>query len=164
MRIALFSLLVLGLTAGCDTGLGEAQRIFEDQAFLGAAEGITEIRLVDGGGVTDFTDPDDWRTGPIFGTRAMVLTPPTPNPVGVSEGFSILVDFDEPGQLELRVRNSAGDFPFRPGFEFQQPGGGFRTLTLTGGELSNGNPGLYRVVVLDALQRVVTYGDVRVGG
>ena len=162
MRIALFSLLVLGLTAGCDTGLGEAQRIFDDQAYFGAAEGITEVRIVDGAAVIVDTDPDDWRVGPRFGTRVQVLSPPSPNPVSRDDAITFTLFTTDPGPLQLRWRDALGDANFVE--DFPSSAGGIRSVTVRGSELSDGTEGVFRVLVVDGSQSAVTYGDVRVGG
>ena len=150
------------LSAGCDSGVGQAQRVFEDQAFLGVAEGITEVRIVDGVAVVVDTDPDDWRVGPAFGTRVQVLSPPAPNPVAPAGEITFTLFTSDPGELQLRWRDARGDVLFVD--TFPASAGGIRSLTVRGDELSDGTDGTFRVLVVDSRQSVVTYGDVRVGG
>lgn len=164
MRLPIrFLVLSLALLAsGCDTGLGEAQRVFEDQAFLGAAEGITEVRIVDGEAVVIDTDPDDWRVGPSFGTRVQVLSAPSPNPVSRGGAITFTLFTTDPGQLQLRRRDARGDVLFVDAFP--SSAGGIRSLTVFGSDLDDGTDGIFRIVVTDDRESVVTYGDVRVEG
>lgn len=155
--------LTLVFATGCDSGLGEAQRLFEDEAFLGVAAGYTEVRVTDDrGAVVIDTDVDDWRVGPTFGTRIQVLAPPSPNPVGRDGLITFQLFTTEAGEISLRRRNARGDLLFVEAFS--STSGGIRTVTVRGSEVSDGTEALNRLLVVDGRGRVVTYGDVLVVG
>ena len=141
----LVSLVLLFLVAGCDGFNGEEQRLFQDTAFLGPSNGVTA---------------DDWRVGPFFGARAQVLQPAAPNPARPEDTVSVQIYADEgAGGFALYRRQPDGGLDLiqaLPG----SSGPNIYTFTFFGSEASaTGASGSYRLVVLDGLERVVTYGD-----
>ncbi|MEM0962953.1 MAG: hypothetical protein AAGK21_10520 [Bacteroidota bacterium] len=165
------TLLALPLVVlGCDSGTAESQRLFEDQALLAPAAGITEISPT---GTVVSSDPDDWRTAPLFIGIAQILDLPTPNPVEVGDAVSFLVDTQGvAGGMALFVRlidPATGAADLR---RVRDPGAtrgdattpGFYTFSVSAGQIALSGPGLYRVVLLDGRQNVISYGDIEVRG
>jgi hypothetical protein len=151
------ALLVLLILSGCDaTSLGEAQRTFEFRALL-PPEGITETTAT---GEVVRTDPDDWRTAPVYLSSFSLTFTPYPNPASPSEAIQVAGIFTGtvgaliPYRLDERERLTR--LPVVSG----QVEGTAPLYTFTAGQL--GSPGLHRVVLLDATGRVVTYGDIEV--
>ncbi|MGK7369754.1 MAG: hypothetical protein ACNS64_06030 [Candidatus Halalkalibacterium sp. M3_1C_030] len=144
----------------------DAQRDFENRAFQ-APQNITETtannELVDGGDV----DPDDWRIGPDY--RGLIEVDPIyPNPVLIDDFLFLELEF----QFESRIRGLK-IFAFRdPGINIQQVEeinrelNTFETLqispSLFAGSTGVGLVSLYRIVVTDLNENVLTYGDVEV--
>ena len=150
LRSAALALAALALTAalaGCDATSDAAnQRAFEDAAFFLPANGL---------------DSTDWRVGPAFDTRYEVTQAPTPNPARAGDAVSLLVTtYSGSGGLALYRRLSDGRLDLidaQPG----QPGAWIYSFGFFGSQVSQtGAPGPYRLIVLDANERVVTYGDV----
>lgn len=141
----LSALLLLSLVAGCDGFSGEEQRLFEDTAFGTVSNGVTA---------------DDWRVGPAFGARMQVLQAATPNPARLDENVAVQVYADEAaGGLALYRRQPDGGLQLiqaRSGVS----GPNIYTFTFFGSEASaTGGAGSSRLLVLDGVERVVTYGD-----
>lgn len=160
-RLAL-ALAAVALGPACGTFDNEAQRTFENTALLLQPEGFTET--ADDGTVVS-RDADDWRVGPAFVGRVQVVTPPVPNPADRSDRVAIqLYTQGVPGGLALYTINARGDLLLideRPDATAE----GFYELSFFGSEATGGGGnGLYRLVVLDGSQRVLTYGDVSIGG
>ena len=162
LRTAL--VLFVLLAAGCDSGLGEAQRQFDNQALLVRPDGFTEIEIVDGTARVVSEDPDDWRLGPAFGVNTQITQRPVPNPVGPRQQFTLTLFTDGlAGGLLLRRINARGDAVVIPGTERPEAAfRGFYSFTLTGDDVAAGVDGLYRLVVEDGRGRIVTYGDILV--
>ena len=161
-------LVALLLVAGCDGTAREEQLLFEDQAILSAISGITET--ADDATVVS-RDPSDWRIGPAYLNRVSFLELPNPNPVAFGEALRFLVDTQGvPGGLRLYVlqedpvTNALDVVPIR-GEGASRPdaaASGFYTFTVSARQIAPGGPGLYRVLLLDGGQGVVSYGDVQV--
>ncbi len=154
--------------AGCDSGDVEAQRLFEDEALLSPVAGITRVEV---DGTVGARDANDWRIGPAFRNRVSLLALPSPNPVRFGQAITFPVDSQGvPGGLRVVVlvrdpRTGALDLVAirDPGSE--QPGAsqaGFYTFSISANQIALGVPGLYRLVLLDGTQGIVTYGDVEI--
>lgn len=156
--------LLLAL-AGCDSGVSEAQRAFNDQGFFGAASGITRVTA---GGETLSRDPDDWRVGPAFGTAVLSVFFDGPNPVRDNQEASITLDLTRGlgSGVTLFYRDTRGDYiPVPQLAPVDVSGPGFPTFRVAGSDLSPlGRPGVFRVLLLDGRDNVVTYGDIEVAG
>ena len=158
--VLVLSVLLAG--AGCSSFSDEEQQAFETAAFYLQPEGYTEVSAM---GEVGSRDADDWRSAPVFAGRASVLTPPTPNPATRGTTVRLLIDTQGvPGGLALYARDARGDLILlddRP----DATEVGFYELAFFGSEAAAGRgDGLYRLIVLDGAQRVVTYGDLRVEG
>ena len=151
------------LLAACDTTSATEQRLFEDAALLTPVAGITET---DATGQVLSTDASDWRIGPAFLNRVSLLQLPNPNPVRLGQAVNFLVDTQGvPGGLRLymlELRNGVVDLvPVNDPNAFE-PGAaqsGFYPFSVSARQIALGGAGLYRVVLLDGSQNVVTYGD-----
>ena len=150
------------LLAACDTTSATEQRLFEDAALLTPVAGITET---DATGQVLSTDASDWRIGPAFLNRVSLLQLPNPNPVRLGQAVNFLVTQGVPGGLRLYVlelRNGVVDLvPVNDPNAFE-PGAaqsGFYPFSVSARQIALGGAGLYRVVLLDGSQNVVTYGD-----
>lgn len=145
----------------------DAQREFENQAFR-APQNITETNssgeLVNGGD----TDPDDWRIGPDYRGLIEVGKPAYPNPVLIDDFIFIELDFG----FESRIRGLR-IFAFSdPNVNIQQIDEITRELStietlrispsLFAGSTGVGLATIYRIVITDQNENVLTYGDVEV--
>ena len=129
--------------AACDGVSADEQRAFEAAAFGSPSDGVT---------------PGDWQVAPAFGTRVQLTQPPSPNPARASEPVSLLLYADSaPGGFALYRRLSNGDIDLVDSV----PGVGgpnIYTFTFFGGEAGTAS-GSQRLIVLDGLERVVSFGD-----
>lgn len=145
----------------------DAQKEFENQAFR-APQNITETNssgeLVNGGD----TDPDDWRIGPDYRGLIEVGKPAYPNPVLIDDFIFIELDFG----FESRIRGLR-IFAFSdPNVNIQQIDEITRELStietlrispsLFAGSTGVGLATIYRIVITDQNENVLTYGDVEV--
>ena len=159
----LLLLPTLLLLAACDSTSATEQRLFEDAALLTPVAGITET---DAMATVLRTDASDWRIGPAFLNRVEVSQLPYPNPVRLGQAVNFLVySQGVPGGLRLYVlelRNGVVDLvPVNDPNAFE-PGAaqsGFYPFSVSARQIALGGAGLYRVVLLDGSQNVVTYGD-----
>lgn len=151
----------------CLTGFAcsqsDAQREFENQAFS-FPENITETTRtgpVEGG----TTDPDDWRIGPDFRGLIDVQRPAYPNPVILEDILFIELDLFENTVSGLKV------FVFRDPMQQQLVDeinrvNTFETLNIPPSLFANsggvGQSSLYRILITDERENVITYGDVEV--
>ena len=131
--------------AGCDSAGPEAQRFFEDTAFLSASDGATA---------------DDWRVGPAFATRVQVVQAAGPNPASPGGQVSLQIYADEaPGGFALYRRQPDGGLRLVQA-QPAQAGPYIYTFTFFGSEASpTGGAGSSRLIMYDGFDRVVTYGD-----
>ncbi len=137
----------LSFTA-CDAVSTGDQALFEDQAYLtpvGSAMG--------------------WRIGPAFDARMRVLQPPTPNPAASGDEVTMVLDVDVavPGGFEMRrldTRDGTLVFVADVG-GYNAPN--FYVFSFLGRRVDP-LPGTYRLIVQDASDRVITYGDFTVSG
>ncbi len=138
-------LLALFAVAGCDGFNGEEQRLFEDTAFGSPSNGVTA---------------DDWRIGPTFGARFQLTQAASPNPAAPSDPVSVQVYADEaPGGIALYRRVADGSLQLIQAVDGES-GPYIYTFTFFGSEASaTGASGSARLLVLDGVERVVTYGD-----
>jgi len=155
-------LVVLLFVSACSAFNNEEQLAFENAAFLLQPDGYTRVSEL---AVIGQTDPDDWRSGPAFVGRASVLTPPYPNAAPRDATVRLLIDTNGvPGGLAIYTLNARGDLLLLDE-RSDATDVGFYELAFFGSQATGGGgDGLYRLVVLDGRQRVVTYGDLLVQG
>jgi hypothetical protein len=149
------------LISGCNQS--SDQRDFERAAFS-EPEGFT--RTNSSGQVQD-RDPDDWRIAPFF-QGLIEVDPAYPNPVqsndqlvidvivtGV-ESVSGLWVFVYYGPNDIRELFLDDRRPVPPGATT------IRLNPLTIARFSENPQGLYRLIITDGTQNVITYGDVKI--
>ncbi len=166
LRPLLLATVVLNLAA-CDGTSAGAQRVFEDEALFTPVAGITET---DEEANRLSTDPADWRIGPDYINRVTLLELPSPNPSRLGQAVGFLVDTQGvPGGLRLYVlaEDRAGAVDLVPvadpnASKPQASQAGFYPFSISTSQIARGGPGLYRVVLLDGTQGVVTYGDLEI--
>lgn len=159
----LFFLLLLILISACNQN--DDQRDFERSAFSSPDDAYTQTSA---NGEIISEDPDDWRVSPFY--QGLVnIEPAFPNGAGSSDKISINLDnhgFESvSGLIVWAYYSDSAD--------------GLRLLDERSGELHPGlttisfqgiqvarfpeNPqGLYRVIILDGNENVISYGDVRI--
>lgn len=156
LLILLLNLLIL---SGCNQN--SDQRDFEQQAFS-EPSGITKTDQ--NGAVIGNSDPDDWRIAPFFQGDIELITPPFPNPVLTNDRLTINI------QVNFLERIS-GIFihVYRPPSFYRiddrpQVSTGITTFILDPNIIAGGNipnpQGIYRIIILDESENVITYGDV----
>jgi len=158
-------LLISLLCVACSQS--DAQREFENQAFR-TPQNITETtpngEPADGGDV----DPDDWRIGPDYRGLVEVGKPAYPNPLLIDDFLFIELDFG----FESRIRGIRVFAFSDPNVNIQQVDEITRELStietlrispsLFAGSTGVGLASLYRIVITDLNENVLTYGDVEV--
>lgn len=166
----LFPLLLLGcLFAGCSKS--DDQRDFENEA-LTSPEGITRT---DANGNVQQTDPDDWRISPMYSGLVSVGTPddqpPYPNPLSFNQNLTINIYI-----RSIETLNRLEVYSFRFPDQANSPAIAIRddlssptleTITLSGQIITGASggsqaAGLYRILIYDGNQNLITYGDVEV--
>lgn len=156
--ITLISLL---FTAGCNQS--SDQRDFERAAFS-LPDGITETS---NNGTVENSDPDDWRIAPFF-QGVVEVDPAYPNPVLTTDQLSLdVVITGVESVTGLQVYAYYGDNNVRPVFQdLRRPvPTGLTSLPLSPLDIAQfrENPqGIYRIVLVDANENVITYGDIEV--
>ena len=161
-----FRLLVLFAAALAGSSCGafdnEAQEAFEFAAFQAVPDAFTETTA---SGEVVRSDPNDWRVGPAFVGRVQVLSPLYPNPASRSDRIVLSMYTDGVvGGMALYTINARGDLLLLAE-RADATAPGIYELEAFGSEAAGGGAsGLYRLVVLDGAQRVLTYGDVSIGG
>ena len=154
-----FIFLFIFFVSGCSQG--EDQRKFEQEAFQ-LPEGITQTN--DRGEiVNDNVDPDDWRVAPFF-QGTVFVDPAFPNPVMTNRQLTIKVHLpyiDTITHLNVYVLRSLNNFQFIRQ-ESAMPLVNFILNPLDIAEFSENPQGLYRIIILDNNDNVITYGDVKI--
>jgi hypothetical protein len=158
---ALPLILLLFFVSGCNQS--SDQRDFERAAFS-EADGFTRTT---GSGEVQSRDPDDWRIAPFF-QGLIEVDPAYPNPVlsndqvvinliitGV-ESVSGLWVFAYYGPNDIRELFQDDRRPIPPGATT------IRLNPLTIARFPENPQGLYRIVITDATQNVITYGDIMI--
>ena len=167
--ILLFVLWGFLAATGCSKS--DAQRQFEQEA-LTTPKGITQANA---SGDVSSTDPDDWRISPMYrGLITMGLPgdnqPPYPNPVNFNSSFTIQLSFnttDPVNALEIRSFRYPSDNQFPRIRNIQQDElSSFNTFTIQAKNVAIGQgssaSGLYRVLIYDGNQNLITYGDIEI--
>lgn len=139
------------------------QRDFERAAFS-MPEGITET---DDRGEINNIDPDDWRIAPFY-QGLVEVDPAYPNPVLSTDQVSLDVVVTGVESVSgLRVFAYYGENNVRIVFEdLRRPiPTGLTSLPLSPLDIARfreSPQGTYRIILLDANENVISYGDIRV--
>ena len=152
---------VLFLLTGCNQS--SDQREFEQAAFS-LADGFTETNSR---GEVINRDPDDWRIAPFF-QGLIEIDPAFPNPVQSNEQITInrvVTGIESISGFRVLVfyANSNIQFIFD---DFERPlSPGLRSIPLQAADIAQfaENPqGLYRLIILDVNENVISYGDIMI--
>lgn len=157
------SIFIISISVLWGCNRSSDQRKFEQEAFS-IPERITETD--DSGNVIN-RDPDDWRISPFF-QGVVEVDPAYPNPVLTNElvrinriitgvesvsGLRVFV-FYESGNIRLIEEDIRNPLP---------PGIGITTLEPNLiAEFPENPQGLYRIVITDVSENVITYGDIQI--
>jgi hypothetical protein len=145
----------------------DAQKEFENEAFR-TPENITETTangsLVENGSV----DPEDWRIGPDY-QGLIRIDPAYPNPVNINSNLLIEVDFLFSNPVsELIVftfQDPALELRFIDSFD-QSSLGAIDVLNIPAPQIALpsgvGTSPVYRIIITDQNENIITYGDVEV--
>lgn len=154
------------ILAGCSKS--DDQKEFENEAF----NIPNEITATDASGSINENgnDPDDWRISPNYAGLVRVEKPAYPNPV-VGDRFSIEIyiagiDAIPSNRMEFFILDSFGQ-------EYQLPyveenlTTGLITITLSRNLIAEISPNqssnLYRILISDGRNNIISYGDVQIG-
>lgn len=172
LYIFTFFLAVLSLVS-CSKS--DDQREFENRA-ISEPEGITETNS-NGDVVNDNIDHDDWQISPMYqglitiGTTGDVEYPhPNPLPFNLDLTINLYIRTVETlNRIEIRTF----EFPSQDSFPIRTVRDNISSPTLENftlsGSLISGSTGssqaagLYRILIYDGQQNLITYGDVRIG-
>lgn len=164
--IATFSSLLL---VGCSKS--DDQRNFENQALTTPDE-ITETN--GSGEIVGATDPDDWQVSPMYNQLISISSelsdPPHPNPLPYNETLNLQVEFnvsDPVNTIAIRKFRLPSDaqYPLLRLLD-QSELIDFNSIPLEGSNIAEGagtgGKGLYRILIYDGNQNLISYGDVRI--
>lgn len=167
MRIKILTPLVIAVFfTAC--GVNEDQRNFEAEALSPPGE-ITEMTATGVPAEGEDADESDWRISPEFSGLVRIQTAAYPNPVQLNGTVSM--DLYVNG---IQAVNGLQVYVYQPNIntlsgpiyiEGQPLDPGFTPITLkavdiAGTETTSTN--LYRIVIYDGTQNIITYGDIKV--
>ncbi len=159
-KISSLPLVVLLLLLIISCGGNDAQDSFEREAYA-LAENITETNFQ---GDIISRDDNDWRVSPYY-TGIADISPAFPNPVPYVDTATLevfingspLSSYMELGYLDdlgnwnqLEVSENVSDFTLNT----------FRINPVQFGANADLAKGIYRLILLDGNQRIITYGDI----
>lgn len=161
---AIFISLIVFSIVSCNQS--DEQRQFEREA-ISLPENITET--TDNGAIVEGReDPDDWRIAPYFQGVVYVDPVPFPNPLLTNQRLNLNIFVTGvDGVAGLRVLVLYNENSIRPLYESSTSPlpTGLTSISLAAGDIArfDDNPeGLYRIIVEDRNEVVITYGDVRI--
>lgn len=162
-------LLVLTVSVLIACSKSDAQRDFERDA-QSVPQNITEMDIDGQPADNGRTDPDDWRISPMYAGLVEIDTPAFPNPVNIGTPLRILFDnkgIDTINGLEVYVfQNDYSDLR-GPFFTLGQSEiyQGLITIQLDPAQFAFqgvGNTNIYRILIYDGREDLISYGDVEV--
>ena len=142
----------------------EDQREFERAAFS-EASGFTRTNT---NGEVIQEDPDDWRIAPFFQGLIEISSYPAPNPVQTNDRIvmNLLATGIEPvSGIIIYVYYRPNSIKVIPVDDRSPLPAGLLTIQLNPLEIAEfveQPAGLYRVILLDRNENVITYGDIKV--
>ncbi|TYP94844.1 hypothetical protein LX73_0133 [Fodinibius salinus] len=162
--ITVFSVLLL---MGCSKS--NDQRDFENRA-LTTPDKITKTDS--NGEIVGQTDPDDWRVGPMYNRLISISSelsdPPHPNPLPYNSTLNLQIEFnvsDPVNVIVIRKFRLPTDtqFPLLRQLD-QSELIDFNSIALEGSNIAENTTkeGLYRILIYDGKQNLISYGDVRI--
>lgn len=140
------------------------QRDFERDAFS-QPQNITETKRNNGEVINE--DPDDWRISPFFQGLIDVTTPAFPNPALSSDDITIDLNnygLESISGLQVMAYYSNNAFRLLDSRNGQLPTGNI-SLNFQGSlvaQFSENPQGLYRVIIMDGSENVISYGDIEI--
>lgn len=147
--------------------VNQDQQQFENEAFT-IPSNFTPVD-VHGDIDEERRDPDDWRIGPMFSGSVEISRPATPNPVAFNSHFEIELFFNSSDRISGLEVLAFRDDPERPTFILEESGSdvdnGLFSIRLTPADFHTGGVGmepLYRILIFDANNNLITYGDVKI--
>lgn len=150
------------LLSGCNQN--SDQREFERAAFS-APSGITETNER-GEIINNNNDPDDWRISPFFQGDVDLIPPPFPNPVQSNDIITIDIQvhfLDRISGISLRVYQPPNMYPVDERTQITTGTTTFKINPLLISPPNQTNPaGIYRLIIQDETQNVITYGDIEI--
>lgn len=149
------------------------QKRFEQEA-LGVPENITETDAA-GKVIENRKDPDDWRVSPMYQSLITIGEPytqlPYPNPIGYNENVNLDIYLGSVGTLsriEIIALDSLNQSSGLNITRSNLSSPSLINIKIMGSQIS-GSPGgsqasgLYRLLVYDGRNNLITYGDIRIG-
>ncbi len=157
-------LVVCFIAVGCSSN--DSQREFENEAFA-FPDGIT--RTNDRGEIiNEEVSPNDWRIAPFFQGLVNLFKPPFPNPVLTTGRVSIklqVLSIDALSGVHVYVLHDfVSPKPIYNSLNPQIPPG-LTVITLNPLDIARfrENPqGIYRLIITDGRDNVITYGDIEI--
>ncbi|MEX0647164.1 MAG: hypothetical protein WEA56_11670 [Balneolaceae bacterium] len=158
----LLSVFVFCFVAACSQN--DEQRAFENKAYS-TSKDYTRTNPTNGEVIEN--DPDDWRVSPFY-QGLVSIKPAFPNPASTSD--NITINFNNhgietvSGLFVLAYYNSTGGYSYLDEYRGHLQVGP-TIINFQGGHVVQfpENPqGLYRVIILDGNENVISYGDVQV--
>lgn len=168
----IFFLLFVGCLLMASCSKSDDQRDFESRA-LSEPNRITET---DNNGNIVNSDPDDWQIGPMYQGLISIGTPdnqpPYPNPLSFNQELTINIYIRSIETLS-RIEIYSFEFPSEansPAIAIREniSSPSLETISLSGQLISGTSggsqaAGLYRILIYDGEQNLITYGDVQIG-
>jgi hypothetical protein len=158
------------LLVGCSKS--NDQRDFENEANT-TPQNFTETNNQ---GDVISADPDDWRVSPMYrglisiGVGISDSQPPYPNPLSFNQNLTVNIyinNIETLNRIEIFTFEIPSELngPFAPVNNISSPT--LETISLSGEFISGSSggsqaAGLYRVLIYDGRQNLITYGDVKI--
>ncbi|WP_372638952.1 hypothetical protein [Fodinibius sp.] len=168
---ALFFLSAI-ICMGAACSKSDDQKRFEEQA-LRLPENITETNA-SGQKIEDKEDPDDWRISPMYQSLITIGKPytqlPHPNPVGYNDRLILeiyLNNIETLSSIEVFALNPENQRTTLIAAQTDLSSPSLISMQMDGQHIA-GSPGgsnasgLYRILIYDDRNNLITYGDIRV--
>ncbi|SMO75013.1 hypothetical protein [Fodinibius sediminis] len=165
-------LLSWGTLAMTGCSKSDDQQQFEQEAHR-LPENITRTDAA-GHIENEVTDPDDWRISPMYQGHISLgslgeFQPPFPNPVDLNSSLNIQIYQRSPDRfnaLHIQKIDSLGNTGSVHYFDSNTINSTFNDLSISGDLIAGGQgssaSGLYRILLYDGRNNLITYGDIRV--
>jgi hypothetical protein len=159
-------LLFLGALTLTGCSKSDDQKKFENEA-LSIPNGITETDA-SGKVIANKNDPNDWRISPNYAGPVRIETPAYPNPTFSNE-FRIVIYINveaiPSGRIDFLIIDDKGEQYFL-NKTVENVASGFLSIVLNRSQFAgispNNTSGLYRILISDGRNNIITYGDVKI--